>query len=262
MTNVTVPQADRSYTSLLHHLHRPSTAILTQLDGLQTSIAYHLAYGQKSQPNGQTPTPLAAAIVGSSAFRFTDQMDVGTINGRSEALLKAFRHAVHYKFHALLGKPDPASPSTSNSSPSSQGLLASVFSLPMESRLSTWARDVLNGLQGGPSVVRFACLGGLLVGLEDLERQKAAREAGHVTDADGKDEVGEVVVVRRRTRGKVEEEAVIALAEAMEAYPLPLSDRFANEGEQRLDWESEFAHSTSSTTGIGEFILPLQKCST
>ena len=108
-------------------------------------------------------------------------------------------------------------------------------------------------------MVRFACLGGLLVGLEDLERQKAARNAGHVTDADGKDEVDEVVVVRRRTRGKVEEEAVIALAEAMEAYPLQLNDRFTSEGGQRSDWESEFAHSTSGTTGTGEFTLPATK---
>ena len=259
MTNMAGPQADRGYTSLLHHLHRPSAAILTQLDGLQTSIAYHLAYGQKGYPNGQTPTPLAAAIVGSSAFRFTDQTGVETINGRSETLLKAFRHAVHYKVHDLMGKPDPASPSATTSNPSSRGLLASTFSLPKESGLSTWVRDVLNGLQGGPSVVRFACLGGLLVGLEDLERQEAARKAGYVTNGDGKGEVDEVVVARRRTRGKVEEEVVIALAEVMEAYPLPLN-RFANEGGQGPDWESEFAHhSTSGTTSTGEFILPAAK---
>ena len=111
-------------------------------------------------------------------------------------------------------------------------------------------------------MVRFACLGGLLVGLEDLEKQKAARNAGLVTNADGKGEVDEVVVVRRRTRGKVEEEAVITLAEVMEAYPLPINDRFANEGEQRSDWESDFVHSTSGTTSTGEFILPAAKCST
>ena len=129
------PQADRGYTSLLHHLHRPSFAILSQLDDLQTSIAYYLAWGQKGRVNGRTPTPLAAAIVDSSMFRFPDQTDVGTINGRLETLFKAFRHAVHYKAHALLGKPDPANQSASTSSSSSQGLLPSVFSLPIESQL-------------------------------------------------------------------------------------------------------------------------------
>jgi len=249
---MTAPQSDRGYTSLLHHLHRPSAAILTQLDAFQTSIAYYLAYGQKSQLNGETPTPLAAAIVGSSTFRFPDQTDAETINGRLEMLLKAFRHAVHYKVHALLGKPDPANPSTSSSN--SQGILSSIFTLPIESKLSTWARDILNGLQGGPSVVRFACLGGLLAGLEDLERQKAARNAGHVIGTDGKREVNEVVAVRRRTRGKVEEEVIVALAEVMEAYPLPLSDHFANDGGQRLDWESEFVQSASGPTAGGKSI--------
>ena len=251
MSNAIALQADRGYTSLLHHLHRPSATILTQLDALQSSIAYHLAYGQKSQPNGQSPTPLAAAIVGSPMFRLPDQMDAETINedGRLETLLKAFRYAVHYKAHALLGRPDPSNPSASTSSSSSQGILSSVFSLPVESKLSTWTRDTLNGLQGGPSAVRFACLGGLLVGLEDLEKQKAAQKAGHVTDPDGKGGADEVVAVRRRTRGKVEEEVIVALAEVMEAYPLPSSDQFTNDGGKRSDWESEFTRSASGTSG-------------
>jgi len=258
---MTAPQTDRGYTSLLHHLHRPSAAILTQLDGFQTSIAYYLAYGQKNQFNGEAPTPLAAAIVGSSMFRFPDQTDAETINGRLETLLKAFRHAVHYKVHALLGKPDPANPSASTSSSNSHGILSSVFSLPIESKLSTWTRDVLDGLEGGPPAARFACLGGLLTGLEDLERQKAARKAGYVTDTDGKREVDEVVAVRRRTRGKVEEEVIVALAEVMEADPLPLSDRFVSDGGQRSDWESEFAQSASGLTGRSKSIpVVVQTC--
>jgi hypothetical protein len=240
-----VPRTDRGYTSLLHHLHQPSAAILTQLDGLQSSIAYYLAYGQQGQLDGQSPTPLAAAIVGSSIFRFHDQTDVETINGRLETLLNGFRRAVHYKVHALLGKPDPSNPSASTSGSSSQGILSSVFSLSMESKLSTWTRDVLNGLQGGPSAVRFACMGGLLVGLEDLKKQKAAWEAGDATGPDRKGEVGEVVTVRRRTRGRVEEEVIIALAEVMEAYPLPLGDQFADEDGPGSDWESEFSQNAS-----------------
>jgi hypothetical protein len=64
-----------------------------------------------------------------------------------------------------------------------------------------------------------------------------------------------VVAVRRRTRGKVEEEVIVALAEVMEAYPLPLNDRYANDGGQRSDWESEFAHITPGTAGRSKSIL-------
>ena len=102
--------------------------------------------------------------------------------------------------------------------------------------------------------MRFACLGGLLVGLEDLDKQKAARKAGHVIDTDGKGEVDEIVSVRRRARGKVEEEVIVALAEVMEVYPLPMSDRFTNFDRKRSDWESEFAHNTSGMTGGSESI--------
>jgi len=86
----------------------------------------------------------------------------------------------------------------------------------------------------------FLVWAGSSPGLEDLERQKAARKAGHTTDTAGKREVDEVIAVRRRTRGKVEEEVVVALAEVMETYPLPLSDQLANGGRSGLEWESEF----------------------
>ena len=101
-------------------------------------------------------------------------------------------------------------------------------------------------------MVRFSCLGGLLIGLEDLERQKAARKAGYATDPDGKREADEVVAVRRRTRGKVEEEVIVALAEVMEAYPLPLSNQFTNDDKLRLEWELEFAQIAPRTTGRSE----------
>jgi hypothetical protein len=190
-------------------------------------------------------------------FQFPDETDVEIINGRLEMALKAFRNSVHYKAHALLGKPDPANPSASTSSSSSHGILSSVFSLPMESKLSMWTQDVLKGLQGGPSVVRFACLGGLLIGLEDLERQWAARKAGHVTGTDGNGEADEVVAVRRRTRGKVEEEVIVALAEVMEAYPLPFSDQSMNNRGRRSDWELEFAQNVPGMTGRSKSIAPV-----
>ena len=255
MSSATATQTDRGYTSLLHHLHRPSASTLAQLDGLQTSIAYYLAYGRKNQPNGQSPTPLAAATVGSSMFQFSDQMGAEAVNERLEMVMKAFRRAAHYKVHALLGNPDPANPSVPTPSSSSQGILSSIFSLPLESRLSTWIRDILNGLQGGSPVARFACLGGLVIGLEDLERQRAAREAGHTTDVDGKGEVDEVVVVRRRSRGQVEDETIVALAEVMGAYPLPSSIQPTDDGVSSSGWESEFAQNISGMTGRGKFVV-------
>ena len=244
--NMAAPQTDRVYTSLLHQLHRPSATILTQPDDLQPSIAYYLAHVRKGQLDGQSPTPLAAAIVSSSLFQFPDQMDVEAISGdgRLETLLKAFRHAVHHKAHTLLRKPDPSNPSASAPSSNPYGVLSSTFSLPPEAELSTWTREVLNGLQGGQSVVRFACLGGLLVGLEDLERQKTVRKA----EPNGSQALDETVSVGRHTRGRVEEEVIVALAEVMETYPLPLDDQLAKGG-PRLDWESEFVQNASRATG-------------
>ena len=93
--------------------------------------------------------------------------------------------------------------------------------------------------------MRFACLGGLLIGLEDLERRKAARKAGHLTGPDGKEQVDEVVAVRRRTRGRVEEEVVVAFAEVMEAYPLPLINQPVDAEGAKSDWESEFTQGSS-----------------
>ena len=104
-------------------------------------------------------------------------------------------------------------------------------------------------------MVRFACFGGLLIGLEELERQKTAREAGRTTDADGRGEVDEVVAVRRRARAQVEEEIIVALAEVMEAYPLPLSDQSTSNGRLGSDWESEFAQNSSGATGRSKFII-------
>lgn len=39
-----------------------------------------------------------------------------------------------------------------------------------------------------------------------------------------------MVAVRRRAGGRVEEEVIVALAEVMEAYPLPPSDKLASGG--------------------------------
>lgn len=107
--------------------------------------------------------------------------------------------------------------------------------------------------------MRFACLGGLLVGLEDLERQKAARKTGHATDADGKGEVDEVVPVRQKRRRQVEEEVIVALAEVMEAYPLPLSDQSTNNGGPKSDWESEFAQNISGMAGRSMFVFAVAR---
>ena len=80
-----------------------------------------------------------------------------------------------------------------------------------------------------------------------------------MTDVDGKKDAEEVVAVRRRTRGKVEEEVIVALAEVMEEYSLPLRGQSKNDGGPKSDWESEFAQDTSGTTGGSEFIYAVSQ---
>lgn len=121
-----------------------------------------------------------------------------------EALSTAFRHGVHFKFKLLQDEP------------------GGLFSRSMRGKLGEWVHSVLKGLQGGQTMLRLAAYDGLLLGLEDLESEVNAKEG--------------------RMRGKVEEELVVALAEAMDMYPLNASS---------VGWEKEFVpsagHQTEST---------------
>ncbi|THH31473.1 hypothetical protein EUX98_g2725 [Antrodiella citrinella] len=110
-----------------------------------------------------------------------------------EFLSTSFRHAVHFKLQLIQDEPN------------------GLFSRSLKAKLEEWVYAVLKGLQGGQTMLRLAAYDGLLLGLEDVESEVKAKEG--------------------RMRGKVEEELVIALAEAMDMYPLNASS---------VGWETEF----------------------
>ena len=110
-----------------------------------------------------------------------------------ESLSTAFRHGVHVRIKLLQGEP------------------SGLFTRSLKARVGDWVYAVLKGLQGGQTMLRLAAFDGLLLGLEDWEAELNAKQT--------------------RMRGKVEEELVVALAEAMDMYPLNASS---------VGWETEF----------------------
>ncbi|KAJ7729657.1 hypothetical protein DFH07DRAFT_756735 [Mycena maculata] len=171
------------YTNLLAHLHNPSTSL--PLPTIQSAIAHHLA---KLLP---LPTPLAATTVSSplfSAHPFS--------HPRLQTLFTAFRHATHLKHR------------DSKNAAENQSAVSSVFARSTRARVKQWASAVLKGIKGGQPILRLACCGGLLAGLEDLELAEGL-------------EIG---------RSQLEDEVVISVAESMDMYA-----RTAAGG-----WEAEF----------------------
>lgn len=129
-------------------------------------------------------------------------------------LLKtAFRHAVHVKVKLLREEP------------------RSVFVRGVSARTTDWVRAVLKGFHGGHSMMRLACSGGLLQGLSDLEAELHNKDS--------------------RVRREVEEEAIVALAEAIDMYS-PVSPS--------VDWQRDFQH--ESYEGKGESVGRYHTCFT
>jgi hypothetical protein len=95
-------------------------------------------------------------------------------------LSTAFRHAVHVKYRAISDD---------------QG---GLFAQSSRTRLKQWAAAVLKGIQGGESVMRLACCGGLLLGLQDLK--------------------GKVVLGDGGVWSRAADEVVVALAEVMDSH--------------------------------------------
>ncbi|EGN98046.1 hypothetical protein SERLA73DRAFT_109381 [Serpula lacrymans var. lacrymans S7.3] len=127
--------ADRGYTILLTHLHRPSNTL--PLSTIQASITHFLA---NPQP---LPTPLSAAVVSSPSFQPLS-------HSKLQALNTSFRHAVHIKSCAL--KSDQPG----------------IFAQSIGAQLKSWASAVVKGLQGGQAIIKLACCSGLLLGLDDI----------------------------------------------------------------------------------------------
>ncbi len=188
--------SDRGYFNLLSHLTRSSTSL--SLSTFQASIAHYLAHVQPSS------TPLAASVVSSPYFRPISYVKL-------EAISTAFRHAVHLKVKLLKDEQ------------------STLFSRGLTGRTREWVRDVLRGLQGGNALLRLACTGGMLLGLNDLEREFFAPDT----------------YMRRR----VEEEIVVSLAEVMDMYC------FAASG-----WEKEFVPTAQGTEGESILHSPITPC--
>lgn len=170
------------YTNLLAHLHNPSTPL--PLPTIQSALAHHLA---KLSP---LPTPLAATTVSSPLFSAHP-----ISHPKLQALFTAFRHATHIKYR------------DSKDATENQSAVGSVFARSTKARVKQWAGAVLKGIKGGQPILRLACCGGLLAGLEDLKTAEGLETP----------------------RSKLEDEVVISLAESMDTY-LPTAG----------EWEAEF----------------------
>ncbi|KAF7346109.1 hypothetical protein MSAN_01837600 [Mycena sanguinolenta] len=159
------------YANLLAHLHNTSTAL--PLPTIQSALAHHLA---KLSP---LPTPLAASTVSSPFFSvhpFSNQ--------KLQALFTAFRHATHLKYR------------DSKDTDKNKSVVGAVFSRGTAARIKQWAGAVLKGIKGGQPILRLACCGGLLAGLEDLKNAEQL-------------EIG---------RSHLEDEVVISVAESIDVY--------------------------------------------
>ncbi|KAK7048188.1 hypothetical protein R3P38DRAFT_3256846 [Favolaschia claudopus] len=174
--------SNAGYTNLLAHLQRQTP--FAPLPTIQSALAHHLS---NSSP---LPTPLAASIISSPLFSL-----LPFSHSKLQTLFTAFRHATHLKYRDL------------KTADENRSAVGSVFSRGTAARVNQWTAAVLKGLKGGQPILRLACSGGLLAGLEDIK------------NAD-KLETG---------RSQLENEIIISVAESIDVYA------HASSG-----WEAEF----------------------
>lgn len=99
--------------------------------------------------------------------------------------------------------------------------LGALFRKSVLGSMEEWVKEVVSGLEGGHPVLRVACCTGLLLGVGDIKRP--SKELG-----DGL-ELG-------YSRGIVEDEAILSLAEVMDSYTLAAT----HTGSSVEEWEKEF----------------------
>jgi len=149
-------------TTLLDHLHRTETSL--PLPTIQGSIAFYLAH------IAPYPTSFAATVISSPFFRQLSHSKLQVLN-------TAFRYATHLKYNVDRDAP------------------GYFFSRSLGVGLEAWVSAVLAGIHGGGPVVKLACCGGILVGMDDLKTFGSAS-----------------------IRGNLEAEVVVALAEVMDTF--------------------------------------------
>ncbi|TFY64171.1 hypothetical protein EVG20_g6041 [Dentipellis fragilis] len=149
--------ADRGYSVLLSHLHKPSSTL--PLDTLRTLITFNLAHTP-------TPRPLSATIISSPLFRPFSR-------AKLTALLTAFRHAVHVRLTVL----------------EDEDKTAGIFRRGVKPRMEEWVKSVVMGFSGGQGMIRLVGAGGILLGLEDLKERLGAQQGSGGARARSEDEV-------------------------------------------------------------------------
>lgn len=153
---------DRAYTNLLEHLHQPKSSI--SLDLVFSSIPYYL-----SQVELPHPTQLTAYFISSVLWK---QLTLEQLKN----IITTFRTAVHMK-HAAIQK------------------AGTWFLRSPQQQLARWVNAVLKGTSRGNPQLRFAILGGMLLGFHDLS-----------DDA-----------IREWEKERVERQIILACTEVMEA---------------------------------------------
>ncbi|CAK5284396.1 unnamed protein product [Mycena citricolor] len=170
------------YANLLGHLHNSAAPL--PLATLQPALAHYLS---KQNP---VPTTLVASIISSPYF------NVHPISySTQQSLFTALRHATHLKYRQCIASEE------------TQSFASLPFARSVRSRMRQWSDGVVSGVKGGQPILKLACCGGLLAGLEDLK-------------------TAEHLYLRS---SNLEDEVVVALAEAMDLY-----------GSTGAEWESEF----------------------
>jgi hypothetical protein len=188
--------------------HLNASNIALPLRTVTASVAYYLP---RAQPSA---TPLAAIVVTSPLFRLSGATKTDTHRAYDalDALLTALRHTVHIKLKLLHEEP------------------TGIWVRGVNSRFAEWVGEVVKGLDGAQPVVKLACLAGLLTGLEDLRKE------------------ADTPVGNGRVRGRVEEEAVIALAEVV--------DSASSTSTSQDPWEKEFRSRARSAESMLSSCIP------
>ncbi|ESK95810.1 peroxisomal membrane protein [Moniliophthora roreri MCA 2997] len=155
------------------------------------------------------PLPTSLVATAITSKLFSHPFTLPTL----QALQTAFRHALHLKY-ALVDNTRFA------------GL--GIFAPSVESRLNEWVGDVMKGLQGGHAVMRLAAGTGVLLGLEDMQEEKK---------------------LEVYCRGKLEDEVVIALAEAMDLY------KYEADAAGTVEWEKEFQRDDTEVSTLALCLL-------
>jgi hypothetical protein len=132
---------DVDYINLLDHLQSGSTNVSNEQ--LASSISYYLYCPSSHTPS---PTGLVAAVVRSARWKpYTF--------ASCTCLRDAFMHAAILK-HYNVSKEE-----------------AGIFSPSRSATLDSWLLDVCRGTEGGPSLLRLACLAGLSKGIDESQKK-------------------------------------------------------------------------------------------